>query len=148
MSYTNSKTAIQVLISKVGTKVVTATNLHAALELPAYKFNSNIERWVKDIYQFNDSLRKPIEFKDFAKRNLRYAKGQDFYLTLELAKMIALNSESKLKASVAKFLLSFDDSLALQESVANYKKDKERTSKGSMTQHFPEKSRAVQLGLW
>lgn len=148
MSYTNSKHALQILVSKKGTKVVTATNLHAALQLPVYKFNSNIEKWLKDVYLFSDSLRKPEAFKDFAQRKLTHGKGQDFYISLELAKMIALNSESKFKASIARFILSRDDQMSIHESRSGYKKDDQRRANGSVQELLPQKTNAVQLGLW
>ena len=45
---------IQILISKKGTQVVTATNLHDVLDLPLHKYNGNIKKWFCDIYAFQD----------------------------------------------------------------------------------------------
>ncbi len=101
---------LQVLVSKKGTKVVTATNLHAALELNNDHYMANIKRWLYDIYEFSDGIRKPERMKDYAPRKLKDQPiMDDYYLSVELAKMIALNSKSKVKQKYAKWLYSIDD---------------------------------------
>ena len=96
---------IQILISKKGTQVVTATNLHDVLDLPLHKYNSNIKRWVSDIYAFKDDVRKPEIMHDYALRSSK-GKREDYYISLELAKLITLNSNSLIKAELAKYFLS------------------------------------------
>jgi len=101
---------LQILISKKGTKVVTTTNLHLALDLPKQQYATNSKKWLNDVYEFRDGIRKPERMKDFAKRP---TKGQsvvdDYYISVELAKMITLNSKSKKKQKYAKWLLSLED---------------------------------------
>ncbi len=99
---------LQILISKKGTKVVTATNLHRALQLPDYKYNSHVDRWLSDVYAFSDDVRKPSELKDYAVRQRQYSKQKDFYLSIELAKLITLNSESEHKLRFARELVSIE----------------------------------------
>ncbi len=147
MIYTISSQQLQILVSKKGTKVVTAYDLHNILQLPRYKFNSNIDKWLTDIYQFSDNLRQPLAFKDFSERKLQYSKGKDYYISLELAKMITLNSESKVKLEVAKVLLTmmdkknknhFNKSRAKKQLKASFSKNKS----------IDQKTTSVQLGLW
>ncbi len=103
---------LQVLISKKGTKVVTATNLHAALQLNNDHYAANIKRWLGDIYGFSDGIRKPEKMKDFATRKLRdQAIMNDYYLSVELAKLISLNSKSKVKQKYAKWLSAMEDKI-------------------------------------
>ena len=98
---------IQILISKKGTQVVTATNLHDVLDLPLHKYNGNIKKWFCDIYAFQDDVRKPEVMHDYALRSLK-GKREDYYISLELAKLITLNSTSLVKAEVAKYFLSLE----------------------------------------
>ncbi|MEL6865652.1 MAG: hypothetical protein AAFP19_14590 [Bacteroidota bacterium] len=111
---------LQVLVSKKGTQVVTATNLHKALKLPAHRYNSNIEKWLSDVYAFRDDIRKPSEFKDYALRQLQFAKQRDYYLSIELAKLITLNSDSEVKLKYAKHLMSLE---AKEDSPETLSKD-------------------------
>ena len=99
---------LQILISKKGTQVVTATSLHDALQLPAYKYNSNVEKWLSDFYAFRDDIRHPAVLKDYAKRQLKLSKRKDYYLSLELARLITLNSDSKVKRQYALWLMKMD----------------------------------------
>ena len=101
---------LQILVSKKGTKVVTATNLHLALELPKLQYAVNSKKWLNDVYEFRDGIRKPESMKDFAKRNIKgESVVEDYYISVELAKMITLNSKSKKKQKYAKWLLSLED---------------------------------------
>lgn len=100
-----------ILTSKKGTKVVTATNLHNALRLPAHKYNSNIKRWLSDIYAFSDDVRPPVEMRDYAPRSFIHSKQKDYYLSLELARLITLHSDSEFKLKYAKWLLSMEDTV-------------------------------------
>lgn len=101
---------LQVLISKKGTKVVTATNLHLALQLPNQHYATHVKRWLGDIYEFKDGIRKPSSHKDYAKRIVKDNPIlDDYYLSIELAKLITLNSKSKVKQKYAKRLLALED---------------------------------------
>ena len=98
---------IQILVSKKGTQVVTATNLHDVLDLPLHKYNSNIKRWLTDFYAFEDDVRQPAIMTDYAIRNTS-GKREDYYLSLEFAKLISLSSNSQMKQEVAKFFLNLE----------------------------------------
>ena len=105
-----SNMELQILVSKKGTKVVTATNLHLVLELPNQQYASNIKKWLNEIYQFRDGIRKPERLRDFAKRpNKENSPIDDYYISVEMAKLITLNSKSKKKQKFAKWLLSLED---------------------------------------
>jgi len=96
---------LQILISQKGTKVVTATNLYTVLDLPDHHYAGNVKKWINDIYQFSDGIRKPQPLKDYAKRQLKdNAILKDFYLSLEFAKQIVLKSNSKHKLKYAQWL--------------------------------------------
>ncbi len=97
---------LQVFISKKGTKVVRATELYRALELPPAKYARHIGKWLKDLYEFQDGLRKPENLRDFARRRTVDPLVEDYYLTLELAKLMALRSESRKKLKCARYLRS------------------------------------------
>ena len=45
---------LQILVSKKGTKVVTATSLYMALQLPDQHYAANIKKWLTDVYEFKD----------------------------------------------------------------------------------------------
>ena len=111
---------LQILVSKKGTQVVTASNLHDALCLPKHKYNTNIRKWLTDFYNFKGEIRKPVELKDYSKRNLELSKRKDFYLSIELAKLITLNAESSVKQQYAKWLMSIDLN---EDKVESFSKD-------------------------
>ena len=71
---------LNILTSPKGTKVVTASGLHAALELADHQYVRNITKWLSDVYAFDDDVRKPIEMKDFARRVMKVSKLQDYYM--------------------------------------------------------------------
>lgn len=97
---------LQILISKKGTKVVTASNLHAILQLADHHYGMNVRKWLDDVYAFHDGIRKPIKMQDFAQRKIKdNPVFKDYYLSVELAKLITLNSRSKLKQKYARILL-------------------------------------------
>lgn len=100
---------LQVLVSKKGTKVVTATDLYVALELPTKQYAATLKRWLHDVYEFSDGIRRPEGMKDFAKRPTKDKLIEDFYLSVELAKLITLNSRSKTKMKYANFLRKLED---------------------------------------
>lgn len=100
---------IEVLTSKKGTKVVTATNLYAALQLPRSSYYKQVKRWLKDVYEFQDGIRRPKPMVDFAKRNVENSPVDDYYLSTEFAKQICLKSTSKFKRKFANELSSLED---------------------------------------
>lgn len=111
---------LQILVSKKGTQVITASNLHDALCLPQHKYNSNLAKWLSDVYGFKDDIRKPIEMKDFSVRNLKLSKRKDFYLSIELAKLITLNSDSNAKQQYAKWLMAQEEK---EDNIDTFSKD-------------------------
>ena len=100
---------LEVLESKHGTKVVTASNLHRVLGLPAHHYSSNARKWLKEPYEFRDGIRRPQPLRDFAKRPRPGEPIEDFFLTLELAKLIALRTNSKQKLKYARLLDLFEN---------------------------------------
>jgi hypothetical protein len=101
---------LQVYISKKGTKVVAATELHQALQLTDHHYATNIKRWLSDIYAFGDDIRRPEKLRDFAPRKVAgNPLLKDYYLSLELAKLITLASKSKVKLKYAKWLSHMAD---------------------------------------
>lgn len=102
---------LQILVSKKGTKVVTATNLHLVLDLPNHHYATNVRKWLSDIYEFKDGIRKPVKMRDYAERKRKNGNPilDDYYLSVELAKLITLNSRSKVKQKYAKWLFSLED---------------------------------------
>lgn len=95
---------LEILESKHGTKVVSVSNLYQVLQLPARQYGINLRRWMKDLYEFRDGIRRPQPLRDFAKRPRPGEPVEDFYLTLELAKLIALRTNSKKKLKYARIL--------------------------------------------
>lgn len=112
---------LQILVSKKGTQVVTASNLHQSLRLPAHKFNRDSRYWLTNIYQFKDGIRFPAELKDFSERKLQHSKQRDYFISVELAKMIALNSSSVVKAKCARQLLNAEQEV--EGNTENLSKD-------------------------
>jgi phage anti-repressor protein len=104
---------IQVLISKKGTKVVTASQLHQVLDLPRQQYAVNVRRWIKDTYNFSDGIRRPVAMKDYGVRKWKDNPiMEDYYLTIELAKLVALHARSKVKMSVARQLAAQEEPAA------------------------------------
>lgn len=100
---------LQVLTSKKGTKVVTASNLHAVLQLADHHYSMNVRKWLDDIYEFHDGIRKPSNLRDFAKRQVKNNPVfKDYYLSVELAKLVTLGTRSKVKFKYARYLLAFE----------------------------------------
>lgn len=100
---------LQVLTSSKGTKVVTASNLHAVLQLADHHYSMNIRKWLDEIYQFRDGIRKPVKMRDYAPRKFKDNPiFKDFYLSVEVAKLITLSSKSKVKQKYARYLLEVE----------------------------------------
>lgn len=96
---------LQILISKKGTRVVTAANLYSVLQLPSKHYVSDFNKWLDDIYEFRDGIRKPVVLRDYAKRPMKDPHVvEDYYLSVELAKLITLASKSKYKRKYAQWL--------------------------------------------
>lgn len=109
---------LQILISKKGTKVITASNLYSALELSELHYSATLLKWINDFYEFTDSIRKPVRLQDYAKRKISNNPIlKDYYLSLELAKKIALRSKSKLKRKFAKQLHVLQDQEVAKETL-------------------------------
>lgn len=93
---------LNIFVSKKGTKVVLATELHQALQLPDHHYAANVKRWLNDYYDFHDGIRKPIKLQEFADRKVEdNPLWQDYYLSVALAKQIVLRSRSKHKQKFA-----------------------------------------------
>ena len=101
---------LQIYISKKGTKVVRATGLHLALELKNEHYASNVKKWLTDVYSFSDDIRKPIRMKDYApvKKDSRPNIIEDYYLSLEFARLITLISKSKNKLKYSRWFKSVE----------------------------------------
>jgi phage anti-repressor protein len=100
---------LRIMTSKKGTNVVTTSNLHQALKLPEHQYVRNVNKWLSDFYAFRDDVRKPVELLDFARRELKLSKLQDFYISIEMARLITLNSDSEVKQKYARYLQSLDE---------------------------------------
>ncbi len=101
---------LEILVSKKGTKVVTATNLHKVLQLQDHHYSTNVKRWLNDVYEFKNGIRKPVRMTDYGPRKIKDNPIlSDFYISVELAKLITLNSKSKVKQKYAKWLFSLED---------------------------------------
>jgi hypothetical protein len=95
---------LEILESKKGTKVVTVSNLYAVLGLPSRQYGLVVRKWLRDVYEFSDGMRRPQLYRDFAKRPRPGEPFEDFYIALELAKLIALRTNSKEKLRYARLL--------------------------------------------
>ena len=101
---------LKVLVSKKGTRVVRATDLYQALALPEQHYGTAVRKWLNDVYEFPDGLRGPIRMQDYAPRKgVNHSIIKDYYLSLALAKNIALRVSSKYKRKVALFLRAAED---------------------------------------
>lgn len=96
---------LEVLISNKGTRVVRATQLFQLLGLPVHQYGVMVRRWLKDVYDFREGIRRPVVMKDYAPRRQKGAPVvEDFYLSVELAKLVALHSRSREKLKVSRYL--------------------------------------------
>ncbi|MFK7807150.1 MAG: hypothetical protein AB8F74_05035 [Saprospiraceae bacterium] len=100
---------LRILTSKKGTNVVTTSNLHQALKLPDHEYTRNITKWLSDFYAFREDVRKPVLLKDFAQRPMKLSKLQDFYISLEFARLITLNTDSEVKQKYARYLQAISE---------------------------------------
>ncbi len=86
-----------------------ASSLHLALGLPNKQYAANVRHWLSDVYQFQEGIRKPEHFKDFARRQSKEVVVDDYYLSIEFAKLVTLHSKSKVKLKYATWLLGHED---------------------------------------
>lgn len=99
---------LEILESKKGTKVVTASNLYQALRMPSHSYGANVRKWMRGIYELKDGIRRPEPLRDCAKRPRPNEPIEDFYLTLELAKLIAIRTTSKEKLKIVRYLTAME----------------------------------------
>lgn len=93
---------LNILTSRKGTRVIRATELHRALGLLDHHYQANVRAWLKDVYEFQDGIRRPEGLKDYARHpNTKANVVQEYYLQVEFAKLIALCSKSKVKQAIA-----------------------------------------------
>jgi phage anti-repressor protein len=100
---------LEILVSKKGTRVVKASELFIALGLPEHHFGQLVRKWLNDIYEFRDGIRAPESMKDYAIRPVDAPVQKDYFLSIELAKQIALKSTSKNKQKIAIKLAATED---------------------------------------
>ncbi|WP_116105062.1 hypothetical protein [Lewinella sp. IMCC34191] len=93
---------LTIRISKKGTRVVKATELHRALGLADHHYQTNVRGWISDVYQFADGIRKPVGLQDYA-RSPKTKAGivHEYYFNLEMARLVALSTKSKVKQAIA-----------------------------------------------
>ena len=97
---------LQIRVSKKGTRVVKASELHRELGLADHHYQANVRGWIKDVYQFADGIRKPVGLQDYARSSQTIAKVvHEYYFNLEFARLVALASKSKVKQAVATKLI-------------------------------------------
>lgn len=93
---------LSILTSKKGTKVVKSSQLHRVLGLNDNHYPTNIKRWLGDVYQFADAIRKPAGMADYARAKMGpQVLLKEYYLSLEFARLITLASRSKVKQAIA-----------------------------------------------
>ncbi len=103
---------LQILVSKKGTRVVLASELYMVLELPKADYSRAVKKWIRDFYNFQDGIRQPEYLRDFAKRPGKDKLLDDYYLGLELAKLITLHSKSRHKLKYATYLQHMQQEVA------------------------------------
>ncbi len=93
---------LTIRISRKGTRVVRASELHRALGLADHHYQANVRGWIKDVYQFADGIRTPEGLRDYARStNTKTDVVHEYYFNLELARLVALATKSKVKQAVA-----------------------------------------------
>lgn len=95
------------------TDVTTTLNLHNALELNKNQYSRSRKVWLSDIYGFKDEIRQPKDGIDYStymsSKNVgRGNFAEDYEITIELAKLITLNSRSIVKQRYAQWLLELE----------------------------------------
>jgi hypothetical protein len=95
---------LQVFESKKGTKVVTASGLYSALKLPVRQYSTLVRRWIRDIYRVSGRNAQATALQGLCQTTRPGEPVEDFFITLELAKLIALRTNSKQKLKYARLL--------------------------------------------
>ncbi len=139
---------LQILVSKKGTRVVTATSLHKALQLPAHRYNAHVEKWLSDVYAFKDDVRAALNMRDFAQRNFKYSKLKDYYISLEMATLITLNSTSPVKKQYAKYLMAMDNTLDTVNIDVSANHTPDTVVNPNLLDRASTIPQGAQLGLW
>ena len=96
------------------TDVTTTLNLHNALELSKNQYSRSLKTWLSDIYGFKGEIREPkegIDFSTYMSKSTGGGPTEDFEITIELAKLITLNSRSIVKQRYAQWLLELERKL-------------------------------------
>lgn len=106
---------LAILTSKKGTRVLKSTHLHRALGFRDDHYQDNVKRWISDVYQFSDGIRKPAAMTDFA----RAKRDQDdlvkeYYFSIEFARLITLASRSRNKQPLANKLIREEEAYPQQ----------------------------------
>lgn len=99
---------------KLNTDVTTTSNLHEALKLSPNQYSRSLKYWLNDIYGFQGKIRKPLKDVDFSTYMSKSTGGrpkEDYEITIELAKLITLNSRSEVKQRYAQWLLELERKL-------------------------------------
>ena len=93
---------LTIRVSKKGTRVVKASELHRALGLADHHYQANVRTWIKDVYQFADGIRRPVGMQDYARSTQTKADVvHEYYFNLELARLVTLATKSKVKQAIA-----------------------------------------------
>lgn len=93
------------LVSKKGTVVITASQLWVLMGGKEELFESAVSRWLSDVYEFDEVIRKPLRNTDYGLRKSAEEEGskvEDYYLTLAFAKQIVLRYAIKNKLELSK----------------------------------------------
>lgn len=99
--------------SRTGTRYVMARNLHTALGLSPANYSRDVKQWFSDDYGFADDVRRPIEGQEYSSyMGSTPAQGgqtaQDYFIRLNLAKLITLSSRSPAKKQYARYLMQLE----------------------------------------
>jgi phage anti-repressor protein len=111
----NPAVALDIKKSKsTGASYVMARNLHAALQLNPVNYSRDVKQWFAEDYGFADDIRQPIEGQEYSSstKSIPVKAGQptqDYFIKLNLAKLITLNSRSPVKKDFARYLLSLEE---------------------------------------
>ncbi|CAH0999903.1 hypothetical protein LEM8419_01159 [Neolewinella maritima] len=93
---------LTIRVSKKGTRVVKASELHRALGLADHHYQGNVRSWIKDVYQFADGIRKPAGMQDYARSpHTKTDVVHEYYFNLEFARLVALSTKSRVKQAIA-----------------------------------------------
>ena len=113
-----------------------------------YKYNSDVGKWLTDIYAFDDGIRQPIDLQDYSTRQFKHTKMLDYFISLELAILIVLRSNSPVKQFYVKYLMAMQ---TIQDNT-KFKNKSIPMPKLAVNPEILNRSttlpNGVQLGLW